>query len=217
MKECKDCEFFNGYCYSDGTPLCDIEGGYEQCPYNDYVNTKKDGIKIEIDSGFMHDYIRHTMTNTIESEAYKIARQEIKSLVTEEIKKKVLAEMDSQIKNVVSQCIEEFMNNEITIGGGWSDPERKLTRNQYLAETIEKELSKTFNGNALKSYAEREAKSAIDKYDKSLRDEINRGIKTYFDSATRDILTENVVTMLMCNDTYRKMSDGLKTFLPEKS
>ena len=29
MKDCKDCEFFNGYDYSDGTPHCDCEGGYE--------------------------------------------------------------------------------------------------------------------------------------------------------------------------------------------
>ena len=26
MKECKNCEFFNGYDYDDGTPLCSYEG-----------------------------------------------------------------------------------------------------------------------------------------------------------------------------------------------
>lgn len=33
MKDCKDCKYFNGYDYDDGTPECDYEGGYEACPY----------------------------------------------------------------------------------------------------------------------------------------------------------------------------------------
>lgn len=31
MKNCKDCEYFNGYDHSDGTPYCDYDGGYECC------------------------------------------------------------------------------------------------------------------------------------------------------------------------------------------
>ena len=59
-----------------------------------------------------------------------------------------------------------------------------------------------------------EAESAINTYDRKLRDEINAGIKQYFNAATREVLTENVVSMLMCNDTYKKLSDSMQTFLP---
>lgn len=214
MKECKDCEFFCGYDYSDGTPNCDNEGGYENCPYNDYSEVKNKGINIVIDSGFMHDYILHTMKNTIENEANHIAVNEIKNLVTSEIKQSVMEEMHSSVKIVIENAICEFMKNEITVGGGWSEPERKVTRQQYLSEIIEKELADRFKKDILSSYAAKEIKSAIDVYARKLRDQINVGIKTYFDAATRQTLTDNVVQMLMNNDTYKKLSDSMKTFLP---
>ena len=217
MKDCKDCEFFEGYDYSDGTPYCDCEGGYEMCPYNDTAQVKNNGIKIEIDAGFMHDYILHTLKNTISGNAISIASVEIKKLITDDVKKRVLGEIDNQIKTVVSDAISDFMSKEITIGGGWSAPERKLTRSEYLSESIEKELGNRFKADAIKSYAEREVKSAIDKYDRKLRDEINAGIKTHFDAATREVLAENVVSMLMCNDTYKRLSKSMQTFLPSEA
>ena len=217
MKECKECEFFKGWDYSDGTPCCSFDGGYEECPYNDVRNTINNGIKIEIDTGFMHDYIHHTMKNTIECCANSIANEEVKKLITEELKQKVSKEIESQLENTVAKAISEFMSNEITIGGGWSEPERKLTREQYLAETIEKELKSQFKSDAIKSYAQKETKNAIDIYNSTLRNEINVGIKTYFDAATREVLTQNVVSMLMCNDTYKKLSESMKSFLPEKT
>ena len=222
MKDCKDCEFFEGYDYSDGTPRCSYSedgncNGYEYCPYNDSSQVKNKGVKIEIDAGFMHDYILHTLKNTIEGTACNIARQEIKAIVNDDIKKKVSAEIESQIKSVVEEEIKNFMAKNITIGGGWCEPERTLTRQQYLAETIEKELEKRFKNDAIKSYAEREAKSAIDVFERKLKDELNAKIKTCFNEATRQTLTDNVVQMLMCNDTYKRLADSMSNFLPENT
>lgn len=215
MKECKDCEFFNGYDYDDGTPLCEYDGGYENCPYNDKSKTINNGMKIEIDTGFMGDYIKHTLKNTIEGETVSIARSEILNLITDELRKKVIEEIERQLKDVVSSAIADFMSKDITIGGGWSEPERTLTREQYLAETIEKELSLKFKSDALRDYAKRETEKAINTYDKALRDDINKGIRNYFDAATREILTQNVVSMLMDNATYQKLSNSMNTFLPQ--
>lgn len=217
MKECKECEYCCGFDWEDGTPNCEYDGGYECCPYNDSSNIKKNGMKIEIDTGFMHDYIRHTLKNTIECKAINIANEEVKKLITEELKQRVKEEMERQIESVVSESISEFMQREITVGGGWSEPERKLTREQYLAETIENELKHQFKSDAIKSYAKRNVENAIDKYDSDLRNEINKGIKTYFDAATREVLTQNVVSMLMSNDTYKKLSNSMDTFLPDKT
>lgn len=214
MKDCRECEFFNGYDYSDGTPNCEYENGYENCPYNDETAVKNNGIKIEVDAGFMQDYIHHTLKNTVAREARHIAAQEIKSIVTEGIKDEILEEMRKQIKTVVSDSISDFMGKEISVGGGWLEPERTLTRTEYLAETIEKELKDRFKSDSIKDYAVNHAKRAIDDYDKKLRSEINSGIKNYFDEATRQILTENVVSMLMTNDTYQKLSKSMQTFLP---
>ena len=214
MKDCKDCEFFNGYDYSDGTPHCDCEGGYEYCPYNYSADVIKKGMKIEIDAGFMSDYIRHTLQNTIEGQAYKIAKDEIKSIINDEMKKKIRDEMDKQIESAVSIAIDDFMSKEITIGGGWCEPERTITRTAYLAEMIEKELKDKFKSDVLKSQATKTVQDAINSYDRKLRDEINANIKMTFDSATRQTLTDNVVSMLMCNDTYQRLSNSMKTFLP---
>lgn len=216
MKECKNCEYFDGYDYTDGTPYCNCEGGYEACPFNDYRELKNNGIKIELDSGFMSEYIRHTLINTIENKAVKIATEEVKELITDELQNKIKEEIEKQVEKTVSEAISEFMKNEITIGGGWSEPERKLTRDQYLAETIEKELQSKFKTDAIKSYAKKTTENAIDKYDKELRDEINQGVKSYFDTATKEVLTQNVVSMLMDNDTYRRLSNSMNYFLPNK-
>lgn len=221
MKDCRECEFFEGYDYSDGTPCCSYSengcSGYEYCPYNDSTTVRKDGIKIEIDAGFMHDYILHTLRNTIEGTACNIARQEVKTLVTEDIKKKVIAEIDSQTKSIVEKEIESFMAKDITIGGGWREPERKLTRQQYLAETIEKTLESKFKHDAIKSYAEKEVEGAIRTFERKLKDQINESIKTCFNEATRQTLTDNVVAMLMCNDTYKRLSESMQNFLPDKT
>lgn len=221
MKDCRECEFFEGYDYSDGTPCCSYSengcNGYEYCPYNYDTTVRKNGIKIEIDAGFMHDYILHTLKNTIEGTACNIARQEVKTLVTDDIKEKVIAEIDNQTKSIVEKEIESFMAKDITIGGGWCEPERTLTRQQYLSETIEKELEKKFKNDALKSYAEREAKLAIDAFEIKLKAEINESIKTCFNAATRQTLTDNVVAMLMCNDTYKRLSESMQNFLPDKT
>lgn len=215
MKECKDCEFFNGYDYDDGTPLCEYDGGYENCPYNDEGKTINNGMKIEIDTGFMHDYIKHTLKNAIEGKAVSIAQGEIKNLITDELREKVIEEIERQLKDVVSSAIADFMGKDITIGGGWAEPERTLTREQYLAETIEKELSLKFKSDTLRDYAKRETEKAINTYDKALRDDINKGIRNYFDAATREVLTQNIVSMLMDNDTYQKLSNSMNTFLPQ--
>lgn len=218
MMDCKNCEFFEGWDYSDGTPHCSYEEngkcGYEYCPYNDQTDVKNNGMKIEIDAGFMHDYILHTMKNTIENQAYSVAVNEVKSFAGGEIKQKVIAETETQIKSVVEAQISDFMSKDIVIGGGWREPERTLTRQAYLAEVIEKELEARFKSDAIKSYTEAEVKKAINAFERKLKDEINAGIKTYFNEATRQILTENVVSMLMCNDTYQKLSNSMQKFLP---
>lgn len=221
MKDCKECDFFEGYDYSDGTPRCSYSengcNGYEYCPYNDSTTVIKDGIKIEIDAGFMHDYILHTLKNTIESTACTIACKEVKSIINGDIRNKVIAEVENQTKSLVEEEIKNFMAKDITIGGGWREPERTITRQQYLAETIEKELDSKFKHDALKSYAEKEVEGAIRTFERKLKDQINESINRCFNEATRQTLTDNVVAMLMCNDTYKRLSESMQSFLPDKT
>ena len=107
------------------------------------------------------------------------------------------------------------MAGDITIGGGWFEPNRTLPRIDYMSELVQNELGKRFDSASMQESAQREARAAIDKFSKQLKDEINAGVKQYFDAATRQVLTENVVSMLMANDTYRKLSNSMQSFLPE--
>jgi len=50
---------------------------------------------------------------------------------------------------------------------------------------------------------------------REMKDEINAGINAYFNNATREVLTDNVVSMLMNNETYQRMAQSMKHFLPE--
>lgn len=214
MKECRECDFFKGYDYSDGTPMCEYDDGYENCPYCDSANVKQSGFKIEIDAGFMHDYIVHTLKNTMKDKTDEIARQEIRCIITENMKEEVLGEMRAQVTGMVSEELDSFMQKEIKVGGGWAEEERTLTRTQYLSELIEDALGKRFKKDELLRQAENAARNAIDKFESGLRNEINEGIKKYFDQATRQILTDNVVSMLMSSETYKRFEASMQNFLP---
>ena len=217
-KDCKNCEYFDGYDSSDGTPLCNFDGGYAYCPYNNEAVTIErktgDGIKVEIDCGFMSDFIRETIINTSTSVASELVNSEISKIVTETYKKEIQEMTRRAIEVTVEKQVSDFMDGNITIGGGWMEPERTLTRTEYMSELVQKELGKRFDEDILKKSAKKEAESAINAFSRKLKDEINMGIKQYFDAATRSVLTENVVSMLMNNDTYKRLSDSMQTFLP---
>lgn len=129
-------------------------------------------------------------------------------------KEDVLEEMRTQVTAIISRELDSFMQKEIKVGGGWAEEERTLTRTQYLSELIEDELGKRFKKDELRRYAENATRNAIDKFDSNLRNEINDGIKKYFDQATRQILTDNVVSMLMNSETYKRLEVSMQNFLP---
>ena len=222
-KECVNCSHFSDWSYDDGTPICDYEDeqgncGYEYCPYNDHAEIRNKGMKIEIDSGFMRDYIRHTIINTVEEKACNIATLEVQRIIDaetkESIRQKVKSKIDEKINSVVDRAFDEFLDGNIVVGGGFLSDTKSMTRREYIAKEIEKKLS-DININKIKSTANEQAKVQIDVFTRNLREDINQNIKTYFDEATRQTLTENVVSMLMCNDTYKKLSDSMGRLLPQ--
>lgn len=219
-KRCEDCEYFNGYDYGDGTPCCSYENssgdtGYEVCPFNDVVSLRKKGINIEIDTGFMDDYIKHTIKNSVESEAYKIATSEVKSIINSEVKenirKKVVEKLDERLDRVIDDALDDFLNGEIHSGGLYGGS--LISRKQYIANVVEEKL-KNIDSYSIKETAGSIARNQINNFTRQLKDDINSSIKTYFDDVTRSTLTDNIVSMLMCNDTYKKLADSMGRLLP---
>lgn len=212
-KECRECDYFFGY-DDVGCPECEVEGGYEQCPYNDEAPSGKgNGSRIEIDTEFFTEYIRHTMKNTFHREARRIAEDEIRHFAKDEYEKQVRAITEEEVRRIVAEQIAEFMAGDVTVGGGWDSPSRTIPRNQYMSELVKKELERLEKDRGIVETCKKVAGETIEKFSRSVKDQVNRAIKDTFDTATRDALTANVVNMLMANDTYKKLSDSMTNVL----
>lgn len=59
MKDCKDCKYFEGYDYDDGSPYCSYND--EACPYNVEGCAKEDEFKITLDIPEITGFIKHTI------------------------------------------------------------------------------------------------------------------------------------------------------------
>lgn len=208
-KDCRDCKNFSGY-DDTGYPYCDIDGGTENCPYNDEIpRGPENGTQIVLDIEYFSEYIRSTMKNTFQREARKLAEQEIQHIARESYDETVRSITEAEITKIVSQQVDEFMKGDITVGGGWSEPSRTISRTQYMNDLIQKELEKKFSGSGIADTVQRTANETIEKFTRRMKDQINANIKRNFDDATRNTLTASVVNLLMANDTYKKLADNM--------
>lgn len=106
MKDCKDCKYFNGYDYDDGTPECDYEGGYEACPYCCEGDAEKDKCKITLDMPDITTFIKHTVANTVHKAVYDMIDICVKSMVKDKIEDIAEAYVKESLKKVVDDEIK---------------------------------------------------------------------------------------------------------------
>lgn len=213
MRDCKNCDSFEGY-DEDGYPVCALGDG---CLYNDEADVKEGdcGLRMEIDTTQFTEYLRNTMANTSTSAAERVINKTITTIVTDTYTDEIKKMTRDAMELIVSQQVQEYMNGPITIGGGWREPERTLSRTEYLTECIQENL-KSVDQEKIKSMAENIVRDYLVKFSRNLKNDINRDIQKMFDDATRQTLTASVVDMLMTNDTYQKLSTSMSKLLPEK-
>ncbi len=217
-KSCTECDYFEGYT-CDGEPLCSYEEDGVDCPYNDessvYERKMEDGVKFEIDVTFFTKYIQETLKNTVKNLTRDIVEREIRNIITEVYKEEIKTLTKEAVAKAVDAQVADFMAGDIEIGGGWMEKPRTMSRKDYLAELVENELSDNKTQSKMKNMAHEMSRGAIDTFARKMKDEINAGINAYFNNATREVLTDNVVSMLMNNETYQRMAQSMKHFLPE--
>jgi len=217
MKDCKKCEYFDGYDQSDGTPYCTYEddngSGYENCPFNDNAESEVKGMICNIDMGQIDQYIINTISNTIMSRINTKIDLSVSSIIKDEYEKVIKNKTIETIDKMIDVQVSNYMNGEMTIGGGWGEKAKTLTRIEYLAETITKELDSKFKKDTVSEMVTRSVKTEMEKLTENLKQQINVGIKNTFDEVTRKTLAENVVTMLMASDTYTKLQNGMNKLL----
>lgn len=214
MKECKDCEYFEGgYDSSDGTPYCNHDGGYEYCPYNCQGTVNRDELKITLDMPEITDFIKHTVQNTVHTSVYRMIEVQVKQIVDSDIKELTKKYVEESLRKCIDDEIKSYMKKEITIGGGWYEPERKMSREAYLAECVSNSLEEKLKPEQIKRIVTDYCSGAISDRLNNLKYDINAGIKNKFDEETRKTLSDNVVSMLMAGDTYKKLSDSMGRLL----
>ena len=213
MKDCDNCEYCNGFDYDDGTPDCTCEGGMGSCPYNDEGKIKEDKFKITLDIPNITDYIKHTVRNTVDNAVRGMIEDCVKKMVKEKIEDTAEAYVEESLKKVVDDEIKAYMQNDITVGGGWSEPERKMSRNDYLSECTAKVVESQLSAKKISETVIDYCKGTIDRFARDIKDDVNYKIKNTFDNATKQALSENVVTMLMSGETYQKLSDSMGRIL----
>ena len=209
MKDCKDCDYFGGYDYTDGTPDCSFKGGYENCPYNRAGSAKENNFKITLDMPEINEFINHTISNTLHDAVYNMIDNQVHNIVKDNIKDIAKSYAEKKLKSTIDDEIASFMKKDVTIGGGWNELAKTISREQFLSDTISKELEKKFDNsvaaNIVHNYCESAIASAIDK----LKRDVNNKIKSTFDEETRRALSDNIIQVLMAGDTFQRLSDSM--------
>ena len=209
MKNCISCDYFGGYDYSDGTPDCSFKDGYENCPYNCTGSVKENNFKITLDIPEINEFINHTISNTLHDAVYNMIDNQVHNVVRDSIKDIAKSYVEEKLKSTIDEEIASFMKKDITIGGGWGEPAKTLTREQFLSDTISKELEKKLDSsvatNIVQNYCGSTITSAIDK----LKKDVNSKIKSTFDEETRKALSDNIIQVLMAGDTFQRLSDSM--------
>lgn len=213
MKDCENCKYCDGFDYDDGTPNCIHEDGMYGCPYNDEGDISEDEFKITLDIPNITDYIKHTVKNTVDNAVYDMIEDCVKKMVKEKIEDTAEAYVEESLKKVVDDEIKAYMQKDITVGGGWSEPERKMSRNDYLSECTAKVVESQLSAKKISETVIDYCKGTIDRFARDVKDDVNYKIKNTFDNATKQALSENVVTMLMSGETYQKLSDSMGRIL----
>lgn len=163
----------------------------------------------------------------------------LKKEIIAELKKNVLDGLKDDIRQNIATMSEEIVRevyeNEKVILGGWGEEKQEITVKQYLLNGIrdsfkdgkfiykkkndygrfeEKEVS-------IKDYIDGEInfskiKRDIDAEVDSIRKDINRRIEKIFDSSTRQMLSDNVLKVLMANETYQKIQSNIACIADKK-
>ena len=145
---------------------------------------------------------------------YKTAHDEIVSLVKDTYNKTFEKYTKEEVEKQISNSVNEFMEETVTIGGNWREEPKKLTRKQYLNECVKNSLEEKFDIERMRTAILQTVQKEVEKKADILKRQVNSGIKQTFDDVMAKTLTDNVVSMLMCSDTYQKLNDSMKRLIP---
>lgn len=163
----------------------------------------------------------------------------LKKEIIAELKKSVLQDLKDDIQKNIATMSEEIVRdvyeNEKVILGGWGEEKQEITVRQYLlneikssfkdgkfitkekdgwgnVETKEVSIERYINSKIDFSAIQKDIDREVD----SMRKDINSRIKEMFDTSTRQMLSDNVLQVLMANETYQKIQSNIACIADKK-
>lgn len=166
-------------------------------------------------------------------------KRTLKKEIIAELKKNVLDGLKDDIRRNIAAMSEEIVRevyeNEKVILGGWGEEKQEITIKQYLLNGIRDSFKdgkfitkekRSYGGYdtkkiSIKDYIDDEInfskiKKDIDAEVDSIRKDINRRIEKIFDSSTKQMLSDNVLKVLMANETYQKIQSNIACIADKK-
>lgn len=177
-------------------------------------------LKVEVDMENFAAGIIHEVRRTLKDEIVK----ELKESFMKELKDDIM----EHIKDISLELVKDVYDNEKVIVGGWGEDKKEYTVRQYILMKVQntfkdgvftfgkkdrwgdREETKVYLQDYIDSELnfskfEKEINSQVDK----IRRDINKRISDTFDASTRQMLSDNVLKVLMANDTYKKIQDNI--------
>lgn len=187
-------------------------------------------MKVTIDLENLQNIIESVLNKNIET----VVKEKVSDLISEQIKNTAKEQIEEICNKRMSDFVEEYIKTtKITVGGGfYSDDEiKEYTVEQYiknqLAEIMKNQSFKTYGKDDWgRSRKEKEitfedfvketfdvnsiVKREIERFISETKRKISDNIKSVFDNATKNMLSENVFNILMASESYQKINDSIK-------
>ncbi len=203
------------------------------------TEAKVDGRTLEIKfdmKGFSEGIVRDVRQEVVETLRVEMLEEIKKEVFAGSIKEKIQLSAHEIVKDMIDDYVA---HEKITVGGNsfWGDePLKEYSMQEYakkcIADAIKegkftvctgyekdrysrsgyKSKSKTYEFDAyIRSQLAigDDIKNYIDKQVIEIKDSVNKGVKELFDASTKQMLSESVLNILMANDTYKKIENGI--------
>lgn len=202
--KCGNCNHCNGF-DDVGYPDCEF---VDECPYDVEIGGANATLTINMDD------LNQSIKRNLEAKIDGVVLQSVEKIVREACKDKIEELVEQALSSKLDEAVAEYLAGEITVGGGWGSPEKKVTRTQLMNETVQELLDKTFaDKRRVSDEVVKVANPLITKSVDALKRDVQQRLSTTFDDMTRQNLADNVVAMLMSSNTYRQLRDNMKNLL----
>lgn len=191
------------------------------------MSDKSIEVKFDVSDIFLG--IKAAVKEELEADLRKTAVDEIIAAAKNQILEQLKTDIVDHAREITQQIVTDIYENEIIeIGGGWEKEPERYSIKQYVMKTIKE----TFSSDGIKTkkkdrwgdwkvetvsvadWVKKECITAeVEKYlqkqGEAMKREINEKVKEAFDNTTRSMLSENIMSILMANDTYQKIQSNI--------